>query len=109
MIYDFQGNAIRLPWERWLHIIDPSGKHEYMELMRPELVETIRNPETIVQSNRSPDTVRIYHRWFEDTAVGSKWVRVFIRFFDHGDAFVLTAFAKNTVARGQELWRREEQ
>jgi hypothetical protein len=72
-----------------------------MEFMRSEVIEAIRNPETIIQSTGFPDTVRIYHKWFANTAVGSKWVRVFIRFFDHSVAFVLTAFAKNTVARGQ--------
>ena len=50
MIYDFQGRPIRLPWERWLHIIDPHGDHPYMVHWREELEETLKEPDLIIQS-----------------------------------------------------------
>ena len=108
VIYDFQGNAIRLPRERWLHIMDPSGDHPYMVDMWKELVETLENPEVIVRSTRFPYTSRIYHRWFDNTPVGGKWVRVVTNFPASGDAFVLTAYSEDQVIAGEVLWQKED-
>ena len=107
MIYDFQSQPIRLPWERWLHIINPYGDHPYMVDMRPQVTETLRNPDAIVRSNRFPYTARIYHGWFENTPIGSKWVRVVVNFVDNDDAFVLTAYAESEVIDGEVIWRKE--
>ena len=109
MIYDFQGQAIRLPWERWLHIIDPAGRHDYMASMRSELVDTLKNPDFVVRSTVVPEVGRIYHKWYEHTVVGSKWVRVVVYFFAYDDAFVATAYAHARVIAGEVLWSREGQ
>ncbi|MYC29301.1 MAG: hypothetical protein F4X65_04320 [Chloroflexi bacterium] len=106
MIYDFQGRPIRLPWERWLHIIDPGGDHPYMVDMRAKVIETLGNPDVIVRSTRFPDTARIYHRWHEDTPLDSKWVRVVVNFVDNSDAFVMTAYAESQVIAGEVIWRK---
>lgn len=106
MIYDFQGQPIRLPGERWLHIIDPSGDHPYMADMRAQVIDTLGNPEVVVRSTRFPDTSRIYHGWFENTPLGSKWVRVVVNFVENGDAFVMTAYAEGEVIAGEVIWRK---
>ena len=107
IIYDYQGQPIRLPAERWRHIIDPAGAHPYMVAMRAELYETLKDPDVIIRSTRFPDMVRIYHKWFVDIAVGNKWVRVVVMFFDYGDAFVTTAYAEYEIIFGGEIWRKQ--
>ena len=78
-----------------------------MRQLRAELELTLRDPDLIIRSNKDPETARIYQRWIADTAVGDKWVRVIVRFFDDGDAFVLTAFASNARESGERLWQKE--
>ena len=94
IIQDFQAQPIRLPAERWQHIID---RHPYM-------VETLLDPDTIRKSNSEPDTVRIYYKWFENTVVGRKWVSVVVEFLDDDDAFV-----RRIPAPGEEIWQKENQ
>ena len=75
--------------------------------MWAEVKETLENPEVVVRSARLPETSRIYHKWFEDTPIGSKWVRVIANFLVNGDAFVATAYADSQVIAGEVIWRRE--
>ena len=105
MLYDFQGQAIRLPWERWLHIITRKD-HPYMVHLREEMDGTLRDPDVIVRSTRKPEIGRIYNKRYERTAVGSKWVRVVVYFIDASDAFVVTAYVDDDVISGEVLWRR---
>ena len=77
--------------------------------MREELESTLKDPDIIVRSARYPDFGQIYHKWYEHTAVGSKWVRVVVYFLDDGDAFVATAYAHREVIVGEVLWRKTEQ
>ena len=109
MIYDFQGQPIRLPWERWLHIIDPDGRHAYMASMRAELVETLEDPDLVVRSTVDMAIGRIYHKWFQSTAVGSKWVRAVVYFISESDAFIATAYVHGDVIAGEVLWRKSGQ
>ena len=93
--------------------------HAYMVYMRAELDETLQDPDVIRKSDRDPNTVQpgaqIYYKWYVymraelNTVVGSKWVLVAVRFFDNGDAFVLTAFAPDEMKPGEEIWRKESQ
>ena len=106
VIVDLWGRPVRLPYERWLHITNPNGRHPYMAYLRAELELTLQDPEVVRKSRDYPDTVRIYFRWFADTIVGSKWVTVVVRFFDGGDAFVLTAYGENRLLPGEEIWRK---
>ena len=108
VIYDFQGRPIRLPWERWLHIITRKD-HLYMVHLREELEETLKGPDLIIQSNVNPESGRVYHKWFEQTVMGSKWVRVVVYFLADDDAFVATAYVDNEVIAGEVLWSREAQ
>ena len=105
VIYDFQGQPIRLPWERWLHTIRP--EHPYMLYMKSELVEALQNPDFVSRSSRDPATVRIYIKWFEDTYVGNKWLRVIVKFEDDTESYVLTAFVRSRPDVGDVIWRKE--
>ena len=104
IIIDFQGRPIRLPYERWLHII---MRHSYMAELRETIRETLQDPDIVIRSRQDPEAAAIYQKWIAGTAVGDKWVRVVVKFFDRNDAFVLTAFARNLMETGDTLWQRE--
>ena len=106
VIYDYQGRAIRLPRERWLHIVDPVGQHSYMAAMQSELLDTLRFPDIIRRSRSEPDRVMLYYKWFDDIAVGNKWLCVVVEFLVEDDAFVRTAYVTYRLKRGEELWRK---
>ena len=108
-VIDYQGQPIRLPWERWLHIIDPAGRHSYMASMRAELEETLKDPDLIVRSTVFPDIGRIYHKWYEHTVIGAKWVLVVVYRLADDDAFVATAYVKGEVIAGEVLWNKAGQ
>ena len=74
--------------------------------MRAELTLTLRDPEVIIRSADDPSRSRLYFKWFEDTALGAKWMRVVVKFLDDGDAFVLTAFVREGTDSGEVLWRK---
>jgi len=77
-----------------------------MVYLREELDGTLRDPDVIVRSTRIPEIGRIYNKWYEHTAVGSKWVRVVVYFLAESDAFVATAYVADDVISGDVLWRR---
>ena len=68
--------------------------------------ETLRDPDIVIRSNSARATARIYQKWMVGTAQGDKWVRVVVRVFADGDAFVLTAFTRNLMETGETLWRK---
>ena len=103
IIEDYQGQPIRLPDERWEHIISPS--HSHMAAMRELVVKTLQDPDVVSKSNNDPDTVNLYYKWFDSTAVGERWVCVVVKFLDDGDAFVMTAYATSQIREGEEIWR----
>lgn len=104
IIIDFQGQPIRFPYERWLHII---MRHLYMAELRETIGETLQDPDIVIRSRQDPEAAVIYQKWLAGTAVGDKWVRVVVKVFDRNDAFVLTAFARNLMETGDTLWQRE--
>ena len=93
LIQDYQGRQIRLPDERWQHII--SG-HDEMTTMLPELQETLEQPERLMIPGDETEAERRYYKWFENTIVGDKWMRVAVKYLKN-DAYVLTAFMTKRV------------
>lgn len=108
-IIDFQGQPIRLPYERWLHIIDPAGAHPYMAAMLSELMETLSAPDVVRQSNSEPTRVWLYYKWFDNTEVGNKWLCVVVEFLADNDSFVRTGYVTDRLKRGEEQWRKQNQ
>ena len=80
-----------------------------MVSMREELEETLKDPDLVVQSTVNQEFGRIYHKWYEQTVIGSKWVRVVVYFLADGDAFVATAYVDEEVIAGEVLWSKEGQ
>ena len=82
-------------------------RHSYMAELRETIWETLQDPDIVIRSRQDPEASVIYQKWMAGTAVGDKWVRVVVKVFDRGDAFVLTAFARNLMETGDTLWQRE--
>lgn len=75
------GTSIRLPVERWAHIVE---EHPEMEGMRADVLETVRDPQRIVQGGAGE---LIAVRMVEE----NKWLVAVYRELDD-DGFVITAF-----------------
>ena len=93
LVEDYEGRRIRLPDERWQHIC--SG-HPEMTTMLPDLQETLSQPDRLIIPGDEAETEKRYYKWFANTMVGDKWMRVAVKFLTN-DAFVLTAFLTNRV------------
>ena len=75
------GIAIRLPDERWAHIIEEHGE---LAEMQSDMVETVANPERILVGNAG-------ERLAMRTVEPGKWLVVVYRELEN-DGFIITAF-----------------
>lgn len=98
VLADHTGRKIRLSAERLLHILEHPEMAEQLE----RLVETLKAPETVVQTE-ADETVHVYHRYYESTPVTSKFLLVAVKLLDT-DAFVLTAFFSRRKKKGIVIW-----
>lgn len=99
---DFEGRSIRLTDERLAHI----SEHPEMASAEPRIVETLANPDAVVQS-RSDEAVRLYYRHYSQTVVGPKWLCAVVK-VTGDDAFVITAYLTDRLKRGTVLWQRDQ-
>ena len=67
-----------------------------MTTMLPEIQETLEQPDIVLIPGDETETERRYYKWFANTVVGDKWMRVAVKCL-RNDAFVLTAFLTNRV------------
>jgi hypothetical protein len=100
-VRDFDGREIRLTEERWRHI----SEHPEMTLMRQAVEETLLGPEIVVQSLSDPE-VRLYYRFFDESAVGPKYMCAVVKVVAN-DAFLITAYLTDRTKGGQVLWPRK--
>ena len=98
LLTDFQGGAVFLTEEAWLHTILPP--HDYMEKMPEAVYETVQSPDEMRRSNTRPETVRLYYKWYNNTPVGDKWVCAVVKYLD-GEAYILTAYATDRIKAGK--------
>jgi hypothetical protein len=68
------------------------------------MAETLAAPDVVVQSLSDPEA-RLYHRYYETSAVGAKHLCVVVR-WRSDDAFLVTAFYTDRRKRGPILWMR---
>jgi len=98
LLVDFLGRAVRLTDERRAHILE----HPEMMGLESAITETLRAPESVVQSVGDP-TATLHYRYFLGTRVGDKWLCVVVK--DTAlDSFVLTAYLTDKPKRGILLW-----
>jgi len=94
MIYLFEvidktGRKIRLPVERWKHIVQ---EHPYLQDVE-EIKETVINPIKITLSKYDPEHVRYLYRFNKNL---KKYLMVAIKYLN-GDGFIITAFFRRTI------------
>jgi hypothetical protein len=97
---DFEGVATRLTGERLQHIL---GRPEMAGLER-SIAETLKSPETVMQSLSDPEA-RLYYRYYVGTTVGDKFLAVVVK-RGKAEAFVLTAYLTDRVKKGERIWPR---
>lgn len=95
------GAPIRLPDERWRHIV--AGHPEFAE-ERDRLAETLADSD-LIQDGDSGELLAV--RFYERTPLTRKHLVVAYRELDRADGFVLTAyFTRRPTARRMILWKR---
>jgi hypothetical protein len=97
------GVPIRLPDERWTHVVE---SHDYMAGSLELVVETIEDPDYIV-AGRKGELIALRH--YETTSISEKSVvAVYREFSDNG--FLITAFMTSypeTILRKGVLWQKQ--
>ncbi len=73
-----------------------------MVRLREAVAETLREPETVIESVSDPQA-RLYYRFYHRTMVGGKFLCVVVKFSGTG-AFVITAYLTDRIKRGNALW-----
>jgi hypothetical protein len=95
------GVPIRLPDERWFHIV---AGHPAMVDQRPRLLETLREPD-LIQQGVGGELLAI--RFYEQTPLTRKFLVVAYRETSPTDGFVITAyFARRITTQRVVLWKR---
>ncbi len=95
------GVPIRLPDERWRHIIE---RHPEMTDQRKRVLETISDPD-LIQQGDTGELLAIHY--YPDTPLTSKHLVVAYREVSPDDGFVLTAYLTSRPSRRRAaLWKR---
>lgn len=100
LLTDFQGRIIRLPEERWQHII--SG-HPIMAQLEEVITVTLLDPDEIRRDPDDPETVTLYYRRFEGVRTGNRRYVVAVKSLD-SDAYVLTSHPAGHPKPGEVTW-----
>ncbi len=96
--HDCWGVAVRVTEERLAHVLE----HPEMAGEKRRIEETLARPDVVVQSQSDAD-VRLFHRFYETSRIGSKYLCAVVKWSDE-DAFLVTAYYTDQQKRGQILW-----
>ena len=91
---------IRLPEERWFHITE---SHNYMSGLSDEVLETINNPEEIIEGDKGElISVKTFNK---------KHIVVIYKEINKSDGFIITAFLTSDiegVRKGRKIiWKKK--
>ena len=94
------GVPIRLPDERWDHIV---GGHAEMQAHKTQILETVEEPDFIQEGDYG---VLLAIRLYPRTTLTSKYVIVAYRELGDNDGFVLTAYLTSRPSpRRRTIWQ----
>lgn len=88
-VIDRTGRKIRLPTERWKHIVQEHPRLQNIE----EIKEAVMNPLKITLSKYNPEQVRYYYRFDKNQ---KRYLLVAVRYLN-GDGFIITAFFRRNI------------
>jgi hypothetical protein len=95
-VISINGVPIRLPAERWFHIVE---NHDEVAGYYDAILETVADPDWIGPGHRgSLVAVRSYGR--------RRYLSVIYREITDADGFIITAYFSPTVNRRKALWKR---
>ena len=77
-----------------------------MGAMADAIEQTLREPETVIESFSDP-AAHLYYRLYFGTRMGDKYLCVVVK-IAATDAFVLTAYLTDKMKRGAVIWTREK-
>jgi hypothetical protein len=101
-VFSVRGHRIRLTLRQWVHIIE---NHDYMAGNRELVLETIADPDELVEGEAA-ETLAL--RVYPQTNLTAKTAVVAYR--DEPDEFIITAWLTSRPdrfqARGVRVWRR---
>ncbi len=99
---DVRGRLVRLTDERREHL---ETNHPEMAGQTPRIVETLREPDTVVRSRIGPG-IELFYRLYDQSPVSSKYMCVVVKVLS-GDNFVVTAYYTDRVKADEVLWTRK--
>lgn len=94
-----QGRTVRFTGERQRHVLE----HPEMVGQLERVAKTLSRPELVIVTSLD-ESVFVYHRFYNETPVGSKYLQVAVK-LSLEDAFVLTAFYSSRPKRGETEWQ----
>jgi hypothetical protein len=93
--YSVNGVPIRLPYERWRHIVE---NHDDMAGYFDEVLDTIEKPALVLRAaGGAYKAARNMGRF--------RWLVVFYKETSGRDGFVITAYFLDARPRGEVVWR----
>jgi hypothetical protein len=98
-VYSINSVPIRLTEERWARIVD---RRPYMASYYDQVLVAVEEPTYILPGHRGSLIAVL--------SVGrSKYLHVAYREIGRSDGFIITAYIKPKVNKGQAIWREKEQ
>ena len=93
--YSVNGVPIRLPYERWYHIVE---NHDELASYFHEVLDTIERPEFVTRGKKCALKAT-------KSRGRRKWLVVIYREMSKRDGFVITAYLLDTKPKGEVVWR----
>lgn len=91
---DLYGRKIKLPAERWTHII---SRHPEVSVHFSDIPSALKDPDIIIKS-RFEENARLYHKKYKDY-----YLVVVVDIFKK---FIVTAYASYHVKKGDLEWKK---
>lgn len=86
-VTDKTGRKIRLTQKQWSHIV---RKHPQVSSEKEKIIETIENPDKMVDSRQPDPNKRFYYKYYKNRPSPNKFVRVIVKYLN-GEGFIMTA------------------
>lgn len=95
---DHWGRSVVLTEDRLAHVME----HPEMSNLGPEIEAVLERP-SLVRRSRTDPMVELFYRYYENTAVGGKWLCAVVKYRET-DAFIITAYLTDKPKTGENLW-----
>lgn len=95
IVYTINGVPIRLPYERWYHIVE---NHDDLASYYYEVLEAVEKPDFVVRGNKG--TLKAVKNTGKNT-----WLIVIYREKSKTDGFIITAYFLDKKPKGEVIWQ----